>query len=178
MDWKILEYIADILEPMKQISQDLEGHHGNGTLYDIFPAMDNVVEYLEQAKQLYSDQDPRLKQAIELATAKLNKYYNLTDLNPILYAAIALHLSLTMDYFMYRWEQRSNWISKANSIINQMWNNFRDQYPLQSTTIGTIPNPSGSSLHSWKHKRGGQQPIDELKQYLSQASEEIENPVE
>jgi hypothetical protein len=53
-DWRELQDIAAILEPFHQITLELEGNRGNGSLYDIFPAFDILLEHLETCKGLYS----------------------------------------------------------------------------------------------------------------------------
>lgn len=124
-----------MLEPMTKISWDLEGRRSNGATYDVFPAIDSVLEHLEQVRALYVNRDTRLTQAIELAWAKLDKYHNLADLrlNPGFYAVVTLHPSLKMDYFKYQWDERSEWIRRAEVMVIEMWNTFKRTRPVGST---------------------------------------------
>ena len=85
--------MLQILEPFHQLTLDLQGHRENGTLYDIFPAMDSLLSHLEETQGLFTE-SPILVHALQLAWEKLRKYYTLTDLNPVLYAAVALHPSM------------------------------------------------------------------------------------
>jgi len=91
----------------------LEGHHRNGALYDLLPAMDFLLEHLESAKSLYSGSSAHLVSSIELTWTKLNKYYSLTESNTVLYTAIALHPSMKFNYFNISWPEHLEWIENA-----------------------------------------------------------------
>ena len=52
-DWKELQDIATILEPFYRCTLELEGHRGNGALYDMLPIMDFLLNHLEVAKTIY-----------------------------------------------------------------------------------------------------------------------------
>ena len=92
-DWNLLRDIVQILEPFHQLTLDLQGHRENGTLYDICPAMDSLLSHLEETQGLFSE-STILVQSLQLAWEKLRKCYTLADLNPVLYAAVALHPSM------------------------------------------------------------------------------------
>jgi len=95
-DWRELQDIATILESFNRITLELEGYHRNGALYDIFPAFDMLLEHIENAKGFYVGSTPHLLQSLDLAWEKLNKYYALTEFNPVLYAAVVLHPSTSI----------------------------------------------------------------------------------
>ena len=102
-DWKELQDIIVILEPFHRCTLELEGHRGNGALYDMLPTIDYLLEHLESSKSLFATSASlHLMSSIELAWSKLNKYYALTEANTVLYAAVALHPSMKFDY-------RINW---------------------------------------------------------------------
>lgn len=76
-DWDELCSILNILEPFKAWSLRLQGKHKNGSLYEIFPTMDELLSHLEAAKDM--DADPllygdHLRGSINNAWAKLDKY--------------------------------------------------------------------------------------------------------
>src|SRR5213080_1234151 len=62
-----------------------------------------------------------LSTSIELAWSKLNKYYTLTDVNPILYTSVVLHPSMKYDYFNIKWRDRPSWISHARTCVTSLW---------------------------------------------------------
>ena len=113
-DWKELQDIIVILEPFHRCTLKLEGHRGNGALYDMLPTIDYLLAHLESAKSLFAASESlHLMSSIELAWSKLNKYHALIEANTVLYAAVALHLSLKFDYFEVNWSEHVDWIIDA-----------------------------------------------------------------
>jgi hypothetical protein len=81
-DWDELRSILEILEPFKAWSLRLQGNCKNGSLYEIFPAMDELLSHLEAAKDLYanpSQHGDHLRGSINSAWAKLDKYITLVN---------------------------------------------------------------------------------------------------
>ena len=75
-DWEELRSILHILEPFKAWSLRLQGKCKNGSLYELFPAMDELLSHLEEAKSLYADpalHGEHLRGSINSAWAKLDK---------------------------------------------------------------------------------------------------------
>lgn len=122
-DWKELQDIATILEPFHRCTLELEGHRGNGVLYDLLPTMDYLLVHLESTLQLYKARkcSPHLLSSITLAWRKLEKYYRLTDENIVLYAAVVLHPSMKFDYFETSWAEHPAWITSAKAKVQQSW---------------------------------------------------------
>ena len=111
-----------ILEPFHRCTLELEGHRGNGALYDMLPVMDIVLDHLENAKLMHtaSTSPPHMLQSIDLAWQKLNKYYTMTESNAVLYAAIALHPAMKMEYFETNWADHPDWIDDARKRVEQL----------------------------------------------------------
>jgi hypothetical protein len=66
----------EILEPFKAWSLKLQGKCKNGSLYEIFPAMDELLSHLKSVKIEYCDPSQyseHLRGAINNAWAKLDK---------------------------------------------------------------------------------------------------------
>ena len=74
----------EILEPFKAWSLKLQGKCMNEAIYDIFPAMDDLLSSLENAKGHYSasieSHSQHLKTSIDIAWVLLNKYVWITRL--------------------------------------------------------------------------------------------------
>lgn len=122
LDWTELEDILRILEPFHRLILELEGRRQNGALWDVFPAMDELLNHLETCKTTYEAAGSlHLTTSIKLAWSKLDKYYSLTEFNPVLYAAVALHPSMKMDYFKIAWDAHPAWIKSARDIIQTLW---------------------------------------------------------
>jgi len=143
-DWKELQDILAILQPFHKATLDLEGHRGNGVLYEIFPVMDTLLEHLENGKELYtaSESTPYLPQSIDLSWKKLNKYYASTEFNPVLYAAVALHPSMKYEYFEFARESNPDWIVQAHAITTQLWRTFASS---QTSVISSSSSMLNSS---------------------------------
>jgi len=117
-----LQTIAQILEPFHRLSRELEGNRSSGYLYDVFPAMDQLLSHLEEAKKMHGGTSKYILDSIELAWSKLDKYYTLADNNEVLFAAVALDPSQKMDYFESQWESHPTWIEKARTATRNLWN--------------------------------------------------------
>ena len=53
-DWDELQAIMDILELFKARSLQLQGKWANGSIFDIFPAMNDLLTSLENARTQYN----------------------------------------------------------------------------------------------------------------------------
>ena len=76
-DWDELRSILNISEPFKAWSLRIQGKCQNGSLYEIFPAMDELLSHLEAAKDLYANlvkHGEHLRGSINNAWVKLYKY--------------------------------------------------------------------------------------------------------
>jgi len=64
-----------LLEPCYHCMLELEGHRGNGTLYDLLPTIDYLLAHLKTAKHSYTacNSTPNLVISIQLAWQKLDK---------------------------------------------------------------------------------------------------------
>ena len=94
-NWDILTHMLALLKPFKQQTLCLEGDArkgSKGALWEIFLAMDILLNHLESAKVEYefSEHMP-LKACINNAWIKLDKYYNMTELSSVYVAALVLY---------------------------------------------------------------------------------------
>jgi len=181
LDWTELEDILRILEPFHRLTLELEGRRQNGALWEVFPAMDELLNHLETCKTTYEmTGSVHLTTSIKLAWTKLDKYYSLTEFNPVLYAAIALHPSMKMDYFNIAWDAHPAWIESAHSIIRTLWlveycPHFNINLPNASTTY-TTEGPPCALTTSWKTKRVAKVMKDELEEFLSLRCIDVSDP--
>jgi hypothetical protein len=54
-DWIEIQHIHGILESFLDIGRALEGGGGSGEVYDIYPAMDTLLENLEQRRAMHAE---------------------------------------------------------------------------------------------------------------------------
>ena len=148
--------------------------------------MDELLEHLEIAKGLHHDLSRHLSRSVMLGWEKLDKYYSLTDTNPVLYAAVALHPSLKFEYFKYAWKEHPNWIANAKKEVQNLWESqykSRTPTPPSSGNITLSTNSImsvSSALSSWRQKHIPSVLLqDELEEFTSTNTiMSIENPRE
>ena len=175
-DWAELQDITNILEPFHRCTLELEGHRGNGALYDLLPTMDYLLEHLEAAKAHHTaaNSTPHLINSILLAWQKLDKYDTLTDTNTAIYAAVVLHPSMKFEYFEINWAEHSTWIESARNKVILLWEtwfvlpicfclfyilykyyfSYKQCKPLPATlpTSSTSSATIDTTLNNWKNK--------------------------
>ena len=113
-DWEDLKIFRSILQPFKAWSLRLQSkntdkNRANGFIAKVLPAIDELLAHLEEAKIQYSDPEvynPHIITSIQLAWSLLDRYYSLTDLQPALYTAVALHPDMKLKYFEDEWKSR------------------------------------------------------------------------
>ncbi|KAF8245491.1 hypothetical protein K440DRAFT_555695 [Wilcoxina mikolae CBS 423.85] len=72
----------------------------------------------------YSDStiySPHLISSINHAWSLIDKYYGLADLQPSLYAVVALHPDMKLKYFRNEWKAGPEWIEAAVSTATYLW---------------------------------------------------------
>ena len=94
-DWVILTEIMQFLQPFRKWQLMLQGYQTQGALYDVFPAMDELLLHMEDRKAAYtalqSDEvTRRMITSINTAWVLLDKYYKTVDETSVYYSAIAL----------------------------------------------------------------------------------------
>jgi hypothetical protein len=75
----------------------------NGSLTDVLPLMDYLLEHLENLKKRLSKSKSLLLPAVQYAWTKLNQYYNVTDKSSIYVTAVILDPRLKLNYLQHRW---------------------------------------------------------------------------
>jgi hAT family C-terminal dimerisation region len=182
-DWKELEEMCELLRPFKYITKDMEGNIGdsrmNGAICDVLPAMDFLLQHLEEAKKKYVSTKSTLSTCINLAWKKLDEYYTLTDSTPVYACAVILDPRLKLHYFQRRWREHPRWIAKAKGKIEVMYFKYQDEMKATQSDANLTPTSSGysdakvSALTTWKFEENV--PLatsqDELEDYLTSPRE-------
>ena len=93
-DWDELKVLYNLLSPFKELTIELQGNivgaRMNGAIFDVLPAMDMLLNTLEDAKLAYKAQKSHFASCINLAWTKLDEYYNLSDNSPVYVVAVML----------------------------------------------------------------------------------------
>lgn len=94
----------------------------------------------------------------------------MTEFNPVLYAAVALHPAMKFDQFNIAWAEHPQWIDDAQQIVRNLWLDI--DKPEYSATLPNTPLPMSETtdhpvFNAWKHKRATNVMRDELEEFLS-----------
>src|ERR1700754_4322361 len=122
-DWEELRELLLTLQLFKQVCLEFEKANINGSLFNILPSMDSLLENLETAKEKYTEElhSSHFCTCINLAWEKLDKYYTLTELSPIYIAAVVLNPCLKWNYFESAWNSKPEWIRTAKQQFRNLW---------------------------------------------------------
>ena len=118
------------------------------------------------------------------------RYYTLTDLAPVYFAATALHPEMKFRYFETKWNDCPDWITNAKAEVQRLWQSEYKPEPLTAQEAqlrvtqyvqgaSTMLEPSGEpsdfcDLPHWnrsKRARLAADDNDELDRYLMRDTE-------
>ena len=104
---------------------------------------------------------------------KLDEYYSKTDRSPIYVTSVILDPWLKLRYFEEKWLVHQDWIDRARSEVDKMYNQYHDQLDLDLPDVTSASTePSLSTSINWKF--GVHIPVvawNELEVYLTERSE-------
>jgi hypothetical protein len=131
-DWNQLEELMVLLEPFKTLTTSLEGdpYEGKrGSMWEVLPAMDMLLQKLEQAKERLRDQADStfLRTAVNNAWLVMDKYYDLTDQSPAYTIALVLNPRLKWHYIEKNWSEHPEWIKNARMDVEKIWKEYNNQ---------------------------------------------------
>jgi len=110
------------LQSFRKLQLMLQGHRTQGALYDVLPAMEELLLHMKDRKTTYSAL-PTDEVSLHMITpinnpwALLDKYYNKVDETPVYYSAITLHPEMKLQWVREEWEECPNWISAAECAV-------------------------------------------------------------
>jgi hypothetical protein len=124
-DWNELEVLHKLLAPFKELTIEMQGNirgrRMNGAIFDVLPAMDMLLNKLEDAKLTYQAVNSPFSSCINLGWAKLESYYCLTDRSIVYVVGVVLDPRLKFRYFENKWSTRQDWISTALARVRMMY---------------------------------------------------------
>jgi len=175
-DWAILTDIMQFLQPFRRWQLMLQGHRTQGALFDVLPAMDELLLHMEDRKAAYTalPQDKvshHMITAINNAWALLDKYYNKVDETPVYYSAIALQPEMKLQWFREEWEGRPSWIAGAELAVRKHWSlEFKSKgLPLFRSCLYPTPEitvtETAPITPTWKSKKWQRQAAETLDQF-------------
>jgi hypothetical protein len=149
-DWATLAETAHILKPvydhtMRFQSRAKEGHHGS--IWEVLPSMEFILHHFECLKTQYSDLPDagaggiHFRTAINIAWAKLEKYYCRTDRSCAYFGSVMMHPGLNKAWFDQNWTQPNQleWIEIAETALQDHYDRF---YRYQEIDSIRPENPS------------------------------------
>jgi hypothetical protein len=174
-DWSILTNIMQFLQPFRRWQLVLQGHRTQGALYDVLPAMDELLLHMEDRKAAYSSLTPdpisdHMITAINNAWALLDKYYNKVDETPVYYSAIALQPEMKLQWFQEEWQERPSWIVSAELAVRSHWTSeYQSKGPPVRTSYPSTPSITITEVANiepnWKSKKRQRQVADSIDQF-------------
>ena len=133
------------------------------------------------------------------------RYYALTDIAPVHYAAVALNPEMKFDYFHTEWKDRQDWIRNAEKVVQPLWqteykntsgvqnnlelslrhsHNLQQPWPIPCNTSNTPSQPVTRSifsrselgdLPSWKRNKRARIAADKHDLYDRFIQKEVED---
>lgn len=126
-DWATLAEIHGFLEPFHDATIANEGMRDS--ICNVLPTMDYLLHHIEATKK--ATFLSQLAAMMETAWAKLADYYELTEDSPVYSAATVFNPSLKWAYMEKTWEDKTEWVDRANARVGQLW---RETYKSTEST--------------------------------------------
>lgn len=189
-DWHILQQYKLILRPLAAATIKLQGQVGrHGHMWEVLPVLQQLLEHFERMKEHYVSQESdelialpttaqeqpqefHFKANINLAWAKINRYYELTDQSPVYVAAVVLHPRFNWSWAERHWSDRKDWIASAHQQLLALWKQYCDR----PSPFTDEPSPKPSSPKRKKQKRRKNEDVDLFADF-GYSSEEEQAPV-
>lgn len=141
IDWLTLQQIYDFLKPFRDEILVLEGHWTQGSLHEIYTLLESLRRHIVYSQN--HSQSEVLSGTLKLAAQKLEKYYSIDELSPIICASIVLHPD--MDNFFEDtesvWGERPSWGFKAKDLVKTLWETSYKRLQLHSVPTITPESP-------------------------------------
>ena len=184
-DWEILRQLQKFLCPFWQCTLDLQSQASNGThgaIWEALPAIEFLLQHLEQLKQSIPASDYRIRECVLNAWSKLRHYYDLTDSSHHIYAAATLlNPDLRIKHF------KTNWTGDTEGWIPIMKNKCRLEW--ETTYLSQLPPDAAAPkkkrqfdfrywIHGQIEQGQGQSENDEFSRYTAFIPEDREEGLE
>jgi hypothetical protein len=113
-EWEDLEQLKWLLISFEKVTRATQGNdQGQGSITSVLMSMDMLLDRLEQIKSEGTTTTSVFHSTVDLAWAKLDKYYAMTERSKIYIVSIVLHPCLKMRYFEWHWADHPDWIKSA-----------------------------------------------------------------
>ena len=126
-EWETLTDIHEFLEPFQKMTKLTESP--SHTIDRVLPMMEFLLEHFERYKIKWEDNSV-LRRLCETGWAKLDEYFQKTDVSPIYAAAIVLDPTWKWMYFETNWVEYPDWIAAVRNAVRRLW---EDNYKFDST---------------------------------------------
>jgi hAT family protein len=168
-DWEVLKWLAQSLEVFWTQTLRLQGkakygHHG--AIWEALPAMEYLLEHLEQLKARTPPSEPRLWECVNNAWQKMMKYYKLTDKSHQLYAAATfLNPTQRRDFF------DTNWTGELQPWVLVMLGNCREFWEQHYEPLAPRKKMKTDAFEEWLYRKNKDNAAtDEFSRYSTPGS--------
>jgi hypothetical protein len=181
-DWDTLSKIKHFLESFEHVTKALEGR--SATLDEALPAMDFVLEKLENGKEQYKA-DKFMAPSCNSGWSKIDKYYSKTSDSPAYAAAIVLNPSLKWQTLELNWH--ADWLPPAKKAVQELWESYKPATSTSNQSISSKPstfsasnrlNSTTNTYRLWQQERklARQAPFDEYVRYCHAELVYVDDP--
>jgi len=166
-DWDDIKEECAALRPFKELTLELQsratsGNHGS--VWETLPALELLLEHVEQLKARVSHTDTRFAVCVNNCWQVLQKYYGRTDENPVYAMATLLNPTLRLSYFTRHWSgELASYIPTMKTAVHKHW---KDEYLAKKSTATTIPRKR-TLLEAFLHHDPISQLGDEFQQWIA-----------
>lgn len=138
-DWVILTWVLEALQPMHNLTLQLEQKNVSGThgsLSDVIPTLEYLLGKMEDARDRrfgrvahdedgepdhLPDEEEHIGTAANNAWEKLNTYYQKTDDSFAYVAALVMNPNLKFHYIEHLWKHKQSWISTSKKNLTSAY---------------------------------------------------------
>ena len=124
-DWDDIKEECAALRPFKELTIELQsqatsGNHGS--VWETLPALELLLEHMEQLKYRLVDTDTRLAFCVNNSWKVLQKYYKKSDENLVYAMATLLNPTLRLSYFEKHWTgELASFIPAMKTACHEHW---------------------------------------------------------
>lgn len=168
-DWEEVDLFLSVLEPIANITKELEGNPETsryGSLWAAFPALNVLSDVLDDAiTKTKEAEDSYFKSGILMGKQKLDQYWDkMTQETPIYFAATILNPTLKEAYFKDKWRKYPEWQKRAKQQMEKIFREYIEKGDDEDEITATRSSAAASSASSASSSQNSQ--VWSLKRHL------------
>jgi hypothetical protein len=167
-DWDELADLNQLLKPIHEVSMHVQSVGTQaGALHNTLTSMDYLLTYLETRRN--QPGSSHFMVCFNLGWKKLQKYYQITDLNPSYIMAVFLNPHYRQMWFEDHWQPA--FVKHAMTEIKEQYHAAERLYNIDAQSSSISPTQPKKELTGFaaynKRSSRNKQPADELARYMA-----------